>query len=114
LFIVSGSTDAQDLFLRPTSIRMPSHFLNQFSAGQCLLNGGDSLFVGRKPKRGLLSNHLVSDPDGELASSAFNDVDVGSCCLLDERRHTGSARLVVSHLAKSNANGLHALLAALL
>lgn len=71
------------------------------------LNGGDGVLFGGKPQRALLCDHLVSDPDGELAARAFNDVYVGSRGTLDKRRHTDGARLVVSNLAVSNANVLH-------
>ena len=76
-------------------------------AGQRLPDSGDGVLVGRKPQRALLCHHLVSDPDGELAAPAFKDVYVGPRCVLDKRRHTDSARLVVSNLAVSNADVLH-------
>jgi hypothetical protein len=54
-----------------------------------------------------LGDELIIDPDAEFPSLAFDEVSLDADFLLDERRHTGSARLVVSNVTVADADALH-------
>src|SRR5215210_2926709 len=56
-------------------------------------------FFRRKSAARLLGHLRTVDPDRELPSGTGFELDLELERLLDERRHTGSARLVVSHYA---------------
>ena len=77
------------------------------TACQGLLNRGQSLVLRREPDRVLPRNHLLADPHGKLAPPAFYQFRVNTGFLLDERRHTGCARVIVSNLAISDADAVH-------
>jgi hypothetical protein len=77
------------------------------SACEGLENRGQGFVILREPGRVLPRNQILSHPHGELASPAFHQLGVDPGFLLDERRHTGSARMVVSNHAISDADALH-------
>jgi hypothetical protein len=77
------------------------------TACQGLLNRGHSFVLRRETERVLPRNDLLSNPHGKLAPSAFYQFRVDTGFLLDERRHTGGARVIVSNLAISDADALH-------
>jgi len=60
-----------------------------------------------KSVRSLFRDLLLIDPDGKLAAIPFDNLGFDSGRLLDLRCHTGSAWIVVSNLAVSDAYGLH-------
>ena len=60
------------------------------------LNGREDLVVGRKAVRILLGDAPVADPDCELATAAFDQLGLDAGLVSNERRHTDSAREVVS------------------
>ena len=72
-----------------------------------LLDGLHDLVVGGKTVDVLLRDTLITDPNAELAPSAFNQSGRQVGLALEERRHTGSARLVVSSDAVANADVQH-------
>ena len=65
------------------------------------------LVVRRKTLRILLCDPLLANPHGEFAPAAFDDFRFGPDLLLDVRRHTGGARLIISDPTESNADALH-------
>ena len=72
-----------------------------------LLDGGDERGVGREAARAPFGHLLLTDPHRQLASAADFQRGVEPGFFLDERRHTGGARQVVSDFAVANANRLH-------
>src|ERR1044071_4416976 len=67
------------------------------------LHRRERIVVCRKSdERILLCDHVFSYPDRELAAAAFDELNIGTDGLLDERRHTGGSRTVVSDLAVAN------------
>src|SRR5713101_4583009 len=74
---------------------------------QARLNGRKDLVVGWKAVRILLRDALVADPDRELATAAFDQVGLDAGLIPNERRHTDSARAVVSNLAVPNPDVGH-------
>jgi hypothetical protein len=75
--------------------------------GQARLNGRKNLVVGWKAVRILLRDALVADPDRELATAAFDQLGLDTGLIPNERRHTDSARAVVSNLAVPNPDVGH-------
>ena len=72
-------------------------------------HSGQRLFVRRKPA-GVLRHHGYRiDRYGELAATTLDDLGVDPGSLLDERRHTGRTGTVISNLAVSNTDALHAI-----
>ena len=60
-----------------------------------------------KPDRVLPRHPLLADPHRELAPVAFDQFGLFSEVVLENRRHTGGAREIVSDLAVANTNQLH-------
>lgn len=58
---------------------------------------------------GLFRDLRAVHPDGELAAAAGFEIGIEVERFLDERRHTGGARQVVSDLAVANADAAHQL-----
>jgi hypothetical protein len=77
------------------------------STREGLPNRGQSFILRREPERVLPRNHLLTNPHRELASPALYQFRVDTGFLLDERRHTGGARVIVSNLAISDADAVH-------
>ena len=67
------------------------------------LDGGDDLVV----RRFLPSDQIAVHPHGELTTIADDERRGDAERLIDERRHTGRARVVVSDLAVANLNLRH-------
>src|SRR5262245_36264330 len=90
-------------------MRLPAGLLPQSAsgAGQGVLNGRQNIWVFRKAGRILLRNDDASNPHGELTPPAFDEVGIEPCLLLDQRRHTGGARQIISNLAVADADRLH-------
>ena len=55
----------------------------------------------------LVRDLAIVDPHAELAPAANFERGIKAAVLLDERRHTGGARQVVSRLAIADANVVH-------
>jgi hypothetical protein len=91
----------------PTTRRRADAMLVPSTACQGLLNRGHSFVLLREPERVLPRNQLLSNPHGKLASPAFYEFRGDPGFLLDERRHTGGTRVIVSNLAISDADALH-------
>ena len=70
---------------------------------------GQSFFVRWKPAGALRRHGLRVNPDRELTASALDDLGVDPGFLFDERRHTGRAGTVISHLAVTNTDAFHVL-----
>ena len=71
------------------------------------LDGLHDLVVAGKTGDVLLRDALITDPNAELAPSAFNQSGRQAGLTLEKRRHTGSARLVASSDAVANADVRH-------
>jgi len=78
-----------------------------FLLRQRLSNRRQDFVLGRESEGSLLSHLRLSHPHGELAPAAGHELGLDASFLLDQRRHTGSARKVVSNLAVANAHALH-------
>ena len=78
-----------------------------FRRGQGVLNGGHNIRVFGEAGRILLRHDVASDPYGELTAPAFDKVGIEPGLLLDQGRHTGGARQIVSNLAVSDADRFH-------
>jgi hypothetical protein len=74
---------------------------------QSIAHGRHRRPILRKPIEVLPGHALIADPDRKLSSSTDDELDVHARFILNQRRHTGSARIVVSHLAVTNSNVLH-------
>src|SRR5260221_7394928 len=77
------------------------------TARKRLLNRCQSFVLSGKPERVFARDHFLSNPHGELAPPAFYELGIGAGFLLDECRHTGGARKIISDLAISDADTLH-------
>src|SRR5215470_7172249 len=75
--------------------------------GKARLNGRENLVVGWKAVQILLRDALITDPDRELAAAPFDQLGLDTDLILNERRHTDSARAIVSNLAVPNSNAGH-------
>ena len=73
------------------------------------LNGPEDLVVGWKAVRSLLGDAPVADPDRELATAAFDQLGFDAGPAFNERRHTDSAREVVSDPTVANPDIGHPL-----
>ena len=73
-------------------------------------DGGYGFFIRWKPADILLRHGLLADPHRELSAATHNELGFNPGLRFDERSHTGRSRQVVSNLAVTNANGLHAIL----
>ena len=68
-----------------------------------MLNRAKDFFIGR-----FLARHQhVTDPHRELTTIAFNQVRICPYFVLDQSRHTGGARTIVSDFAIANPDLLH-------
>ena len=74
---------------------------------QRLLHRREYVRLRWKIARVLPRYHSAADPHRELTSPALDELGIDPGLFLDERRHTGSARPVVSNPAESNLDALH-------
>jgi hypothetical protein len=73
-------------------------------------NGCDCLCFPWKPAGILLGHGLLTDPHRELTTAAHHEFGFNPGRHFDERSHTDRAGQVVSNLAVTNADALHAVL----
>lgn len=78
------------------------------SGRQGFTNQGQQLGIGREPLVVLMRDLAVVHPDTEFAAPAHFKDGNETGLLLDKRRHTGGARQVVSSLAVTDADAVHA------
>lgn len=71
------------------------------------MNGGENVLILGEAMCVFLRDTIVIDPHRELASPTLHELGLDTNSRLDQRRHTGRARTIVSDLAVSNLNGLH-------
>jgi hypothetical protein len=67
------------------------------------------LSIRRKSAHRLVGDFLAVNPDAELAAASRLEIGVGSRILLDQRRHPGGARQVVSADAVADTDAVHRL-----
>ena len=60
-----------------------------------------------KPKAVFCATRIVAHPRREFAARAFDELRLDARVLLNQRRHTGGARTIVSDLAVANPDGRH-------
>ena len=70
-------------------------------------NRRQDIWLRWKSVRALPGHLLFPDPDRELAPVAFDQFGLLSEVFLENRRHTGGAREIVSDLAVADTNQLH-------
>ena len=70
-------------------------------------DGLDDRGVGGKTGSALLDNLLPIQPDAELTASARLEIGLQIQLFLDERRHTGGARQIISNDAVTDPNPVH-------
>src|SRR5262245_10050547 len=76
---------------------------------QRLADQVDDRGLRRKSRAALLGNLPTVEPDREFTTATRLDIGVEMERVLDERRHTGGAREVVSDLAVTDADAAHQL-----
>lgn len=76
-------------------------------AALVITNGHQDGIVGWKPVGVLRCHSLLIDMHRKLSAPADDELGAQSSLLLDQRRHTGRAGMVISHLAVSNGDALH-------
>lgn len=75
---------------------------------QSVSNGLDDGGIGGEPFAALLGHHRPIHPHREFTAVAGLEISLLVQPLLDERRHTGSARQIISNYAVTNLDPTHA------